>query len=180
MSNASMLGKAITLDEVGLHCESTGSGTPIVFVHEFGDDHRSWNPQVQYFSRRHRCITFAARGFPPSDIPSDVNAYSQKQAVADIVAVMDHFSIEKAHIIGCSMGGFAALHFGLDQPNRALSIVAMGAGYGAEKQHEEYFRNVSNKVADNFLGKKRVARCALGDLPGHLPHRWVRTEHLGS
>ena len=142
---------AIAADGVKLFYEEFGSGTPIVFVHEFGDDHRSWYPQIDYFSRRHRCVTFAARGFPPSDIPTDVEAYSQAIAVRDIASVMDHAGLERAHIVGCSMGGFAALHFGLTHPARAISLVAVGAGYGAEKQHEQYFRDVSVKVAQNFV-----------------------------
>lgn len=137
-------------DNVRLYFEEAGSGTPIVFVHEFGGDHRSWEPQMRHFARRHRCITFAARGYPPSDVPESVEAYSQLHAVQDIVAVMDAAGIERAHIVGLSMGGFAALHFALEVPQRARSIVVGGAGYGAEKQYEEYFRNVSADVARQF------------------------------
>jgi pimeloyl-ACP methyl ester carboxylesterase len=141
---------ATSNDGVKLYVEESGSGEPILFVHEFGDDHRSWASQVHALSRRYRCISYAARGYPPSDVPESVEAYSQAQAVADIVAVMDHCKVERAHIVGCSMGGFAALHFGLRHPQRARSLVAAGAGYGAEKQHEAYFRNVSLEVARNF------------------------------
>jgi len=141
---------ATTDDGIHLHVEEAGTGTPIVFVHEFAGDHRSWEPQLRYFARRHRCITFGARGYPPSDVPGTPEAYSQARAVTDIVSVMDHLRIAKAHIVGLSMGGFAAVHFGLDQASRALSLTVAGAGYGAEKQHEEYFRNVSLDVAKGF------------------------------
>ena len=141
---------ATTDDGVKLCYEEAGSGTPIVFVHEFGGNHRSWEPQMRYFSRRHRCITFAARGYPPSDVPPSPESYSQLRAVEDILAVMDAAGIKKAHVVGLSMGGFAALHFGLEHPDRALSLVVAGAGYGAEKQHEAYFRDVSLDVARQF------------------------------
>lgn len=137
-------------DGVRLYFEEAGSGTPIVFVHEFGGDHRSWEPQMRHFARRHHCVTFAARGYPPSDVPDSVDAYSQLHAVQDIVAVMDGAGIERAHVVGLSMGGFAALHFGLEVPQRARSIVVAGAGYGAEKQFEAYFRDVSAEVARQF------------------------------
>jgi len=139
-----------TADGVKLYYEEAGSGNPIVFVHEFGGDHRSWEPQLRYFARRYRCVTFAARGFPPSDVPDDVEMYTQAIAVRDMVAVMDHLSIDTAHIVGHSMGGFAALHFGLDYAPRARSICAGGVGYGVEKEYEEYFRNVSLDVATQF------------------------------
>jgi pimeloyl-ACP methyl ester carboxylesterase len=141
---------AITNDGIRLHYEEAGAGTPIVFVHEFGGDHRSWEPQLRGFARRHRCITFAARGYPPSDVPESVEAYSQERAVLDIVAVMDAAGVDKAHVVGLSMGGFAALHFGLGHADRARSIVVAGAGYGAEKQFEAYFRGVSLEVANQF------------------------------
>lgn len=147
-------------DGVRLYFEEAGSGSPIVFVHEFGGSLRSWEPQMRALARRHRCIAFAARGYPPSDVPEDVEAYSQQLAMTDIAAVMDAANIDRAHIVGLSMGGFAALHFGLALPARALSLVVAGAGYGAEKQFEDYFRNVSVEVARQFerQGSEQFAR----------------------
>ena len=140
----------MTPDGVRLHAEEAGAGTPIVFVHEFAADYRSWEPQMRYFARRHRCVTYSARGYLPSDVPGSLDAYSQAHAVADIAAVMDGLGIDRAHIVGLSMGGFATLHFGLTHPERALSLLAAGAGYGAEKAHEAHFRTVAEQVAQNF------------------------------
>jgi len=68
---------AVTDDGVKLYYEEAGEGTPIIFIHEFADDLRTWDPQVQYFARTHRCIMFNARGYAPSDIPEDWEMYSQ-------------------------------------------------------------------------------------------------------
>ena len=130
----------ITDDGVTLAFEQTGSGTPVVFAHEFAGDMRSWEPQVRHFSRRYRCITFNARGFPPSEVPGDTGAYSQDRARDDILAVLDGLDVERAHVVGLSMGGFATLHFGLAYPDRARSIVVAGVGYGAEPEQRERFR----------------------------------------
>ncbi len=137
-------------DGVRLYFESEGSGTPIVFVHEFGGNHWSWEPQVHAFSRRHRCVTFAARGYPPSDVPPSVEAYSQARAARDIFAVLDACDLESAHLVGLSMGGFAVLHAAMACPGRVRSLVAAGTGYGAEKAHETYFRGISEEVAAGF------------------------------
>jgi pimeloyl-ACP methyl ester carboxylesterase len=142
--------RVTTPDGVSLHVEEAGSGTPILFIHEFGGNHESWEPQIRFFSRRHRCVTYAARGYPPSDVPADVESYSQAIAVADAVAVLDGLGIARAHVVGLSMGGFATVHFGLRHPGRALSLTVAGAGYGCEKEHEEYFRGVSLEVAERF------------------------------
>lgn len=136
-----------TDDKVKLHYEETGSGTPVVFVHEFAGDHRSWEPQVRYLARRYRCITYAARGFPPSEVPPDVAAYSQARARDDIRSVLDHLGIAKAHIVGLSMGGFATLHFGLTYPDRARSLLVAGVGYGAEKDQRERFKEEATVIA---------------------------------
>ena len=146
-------------DGIKIYFEESGRGTPIIFVHEFGGNYRSWELQIRYFSRRHRCITFAARGYPPSDVPQNLDAYSQQNAATDILAVLDAVGVQNAHVVGLSMGGFAAVHFGLDHPERALSLTVAGAGYGAEKQFEEHFRGVSLEVARQFeiMGAKAFA-----------------------
>jgi pimeloyl-ACP methyl ester carboxylesterase len=144
------MGYATTTDGVRLYFEETGAGRPIVFVHEFSGDYRSWEPQVRCFARRYRCITFNARGYPPSDVPETVDMYSQRRAADDIRDVMDHLKIDKAHVVGLSMGGFAALHFGIHYAPRAHSIVVGGVGFGAEPDKVEQFRAEVEIVAKRF------------------------------
>lgn len=129
-----------TDDGVALQAEVTGTGTPLLFIHEFAGDHRSWEPQVRHFSRVYQCITYAARGYPPSDVPADPSAYSQNRAVADALAVLDGASVQRAHVVGLSMGGFAVLHLLLRHPGRVLSAVAAGVGYGAPPERQAAFR----------------------------------------
>jgi pimeloyl-ACP methyl ester carboxylesterase len=138
-------------DGTKLYYETAGgTGTPLLFIHEFGGNYDAWEPQMTFFARRHRCITYAARGYAPSDIPTDIEKYSQAIAAQDALAVLDGLGIDRAHIVGLSMGGFTTLHFGLKFPHRALSLTVAGAGYGTERATAEYFRNTSLKVADNF------------------------------
>lgn len=142
-----------------LYYEETGRGTPIVFVHEFGGDHRSWEPQIRHFARRYRCITFNARGYPPSDVPTDVKHYTQDIATDDIVAVMDHLKLEKAHIVGISMGAYATVHFGMRYGDRSISLTAAALGYGSQPQVRDKFRADSGLLADEIekLGAKKFA-----------------------
>ena len=131
---------AVTSDGVRLHVEETGTGAPVVFVHEFAGDLRSWEPQLRYFGQRFRAIAFNARGYPPSDVPAEVSAYSQERAADDIASVLDHLGLAAAHVVGLSMGGFATLHFGFRHPARALSLTVAGCGYGAEPGQRDRFR----------------------------------------
>jgi pimeloyl-ACP methyl ester carboxylesterase len=148
-----------TDDGVRLFYEEAGSNVPIVFVHEFAGDSRSWELQVRHFSRRYRCITFNARGYPPSDVPDDGEKYSQQRACEDIKAVMDALKIDKAHVVGLSMGGFAALHFGFAYPNRARSLVVAGCGYGASPDKRAQFAAETEAAAHRFdeIGMEKAA-----------------------
>jgi pimeloyl-ACP methyl ester carboxylesterase len=154
-----------TGDGVRLHVDGAGAGAPLLFIHEFAGDHRSWEPQVRYFGRDYRCVTYAARGYPPSDVPADPAAYSQQRAVDDAVAVLDALAIERAHVVGLSMGGFTALHLTLQRPDRVRAAVVAGAGYGAMPERAEAFRAECAATAAAFEteGAERVAqRYAVG------------------
>lgn len=133
-------------DGVKLYFEETGSGVPIIFVHEFAGDYRSWEPQLRHFGQRYRAIAFNARGYPPSDVPEDAGAYSQNRAADDIAAMLDHLAIGRAHIVGLSMGGFATLHFGFRHAGRAFSVCVAGCGYGAEPGERDRFRAEAEAV----------------------------------
>jgi pimeloyl-ACP methyl ester carboxylesterase len=138
------------VDGVNLYYEETGTGTPLVFVHEFAGDCRSWHLQVRFFARRYRCIAFNARGYPPSDVPEAPGAYSQQRAVDDIKGVLDHLGIAKAHICGLSMGGYATLIFGTKYPGRGLSLTVAGCGYGSVGADRALFHKDAELVARRF------------------------------
>lgn len=139
-----------TDDGVKLYYEDTGSGTPIVFVHEFAGDVRSWEPQIRFFGKKRRCIAFNARGYPPSDVPSAVARYSQERARDDIRSVLDNLDIAKAHVVGLSMGAFAGLHFGFEYPACVLSLVIAGCGYGAAPEARAQFTAEAEAAARQF------------------------------
>ena len=156
---------ATTDDDVKLYYEEAGSGELMVFVHEYAGDYRSWEPQMRYFSRRYHCVTYNARGYPPSDVPQDQAKYSQDRARQDILAIVDHFGAAKAHIVGLSMGGFAALHFGIHHADRAHSLVIAGCGYGAEKDQRDSFREETEATAqfiESASGDEFADKYAIG------------------
>lgn len=136
---------------VNLYYEETGTGTPIVFLHEFAADARSWEAQVRWFSRYYRCIAMTARGYPPSDVPKDPRAYDYGLFVDDIGAVLDHLKLERAYVVGLSMGAYAALHFGLRHPQRALGLVLASGGSGAPREEQAAFREQAEALAERLM-----------------------------
>jgi pimeloyl-ACP methyl ester carboxylesterase len=137
-------------DGTQLYYEEVGTGTPVVFVHEFAGDYRTWEPQMRYFSRSHRCITFSARGYPPSDIPSDPALYSQEIARGDVLSIMDALDIGKAHVVGHSMGAYTALHVGIYHPERCLSVAALGCGWGSSPSERDASVKLCEDIAAMF------------------------------
>ncbi len=130
---------------VRIHYEVTGEGFPLVFVHEFAGEGGSWAPQVRFFARRYRVVTYNARGYPPSDVPEDPGAYSQDHAVEDLLGILRHLDIAQAHLCGLSMGAYAVLYFGLRHPETARSLVVAGCGSGSDDP--EQFRAQSEELA---------------------------------
>ena len=148
----------VLVNNVNLYYEEAGSGIPILFVHEFAGDWRSWEPQVRFFSSRYRAITFSARGYLPSDVPNSPEAYSQDLQVADVKGLLDALKIDKAHICGLSMGSYTTLLFGLKHPERARSLTIAGSGYGSGRNREEFHRRVT-ETAEKMMreGMKAVS-----------------------
>ena len=141
-----------TRDGTRLYVEEAGQGTPVVFVHEYAGDFRTWEPQMRFFSRTHRCVTYSQRGYPPSDVPTDPGRYGQDLARDDVIAVMDALRIGKAHVVGHSMGALTALLVGLKYPDRCLSVTAAGCGYGSSPDPKivEETREASRQTARMF------------------------------
>jgi pimeloyl-ACP methyl ester carboxylesterase len=149
-------------DGAKLYYEEVGRGTPVVFVHEYAGDYRTWEPQLRYFGRQHRCVTYSQRGYPPSDVPSDPAKYGQDIARDDVIAVMDALQIDKAHIVGHSMGAYTALHVGAKHPQRCISVTAMGCGWGsvADPAQREAMKALAAETGKMFAEQGIAAAAA--------------------
>ncbi len=161
-------------DGTRLYYEEAGEGTAVVFVHEYAGDWRTWEPQVRFFSRSHRCVTYSQRGYPPSDIPNDPDKYSQDCFRDDVIALMDALKIGKAHVVGHSMGASTALHVGIHYPNRCISVMAAGCGYGSSPDLKvvEEARAASRETGKMFAAESMVVAAArYGDGPTRQAHK---------
>ncbi|OAF01418.1 alpha/beta hydrolase [Bradyrhizobium centrolobii] len=160
---------ATTRDDVRIYFEEAGQGTPIIFLHEFAADYTNWEPQMRYFSRGHRCITYSARGYTPSDVPSG-EVYTYKHFYTDALAVLDHLKIDRAHLVGLSMGAYSSLQIGLNAPERALSMTLAGVGSGSEIEHLDAWRKQCRANAEQFetLGSSEVAKVTR-EAPSRIP-----------
>jgi 3-oxoadipate enol-lactonase len=161
---------AVTNDSVRLYFEEAGSGTPIIFLHEFAADHTNWEPQMRYFSRRHRCIAYSARGYTPSDVLPSSEAYTYRHFYTDALAVLDHLQIAKAHFVGLSMGSYSSLQVGLNAPGRASSLTLAAVGSGSDLENLDVFRKQCRANAEQYdkIGAAEVAK-ATREAPSRIP-----------
>lgn len=147
---------ASAADGVKLYYEECGAGLPVLFVHEYAGDWRSWEPQLRQLSRQYRCITYSQRGYPPSDVPTDAARYSQDLVRDDVKALLDHLKIERAHIVGHSMGAYTTLHVGLQYPRRCLSLTVAGCGWGSDPATREQSAALARDIGRMFR-EERIA-----------------------
>ena len=165
-----------TLDGLKLFYEDTGEGLPVIFVHEFAGDWRSWEPQIRYFSRRYQVITYSARGYPPSDIPEDSDAYSQTQAVGDLYLLLRHLGGDQAYIGGLSMGGATALNFGIAYPKISKALIIASAGAGSDNTEE--FRQTGDALIAR-LGNEGMEAMARDYARGETRLQFLRKDPRG-
>jgi pimeloyl-ACP methyl ester carboxylesterase len=125
-----------SVNGVDLYYEETGEGMPLVWVHEYGGDSRSWEPQVRYFSRRYRVVTYNHRGYSPSTVPRAARDYSQDLLVEDLHQLMTHLELAPVHLGGCSMGANVARDFAIAHPEMARSLILVGAGAGSVNREQ--------------------------------------------
>ncbi len=114
-------GKILNTGGTYLYYEVGGKrrGVPIVFVHGFTLDARMWEPQWKAFGKRFRTVRYDVRGFGRS-----AEAKEPHDPAADLLALLDHLKIERAHLVGLSMGANIALNFAVRYPQRVLKVVA--------------------------------------------------------
>ena len=104
-----------------LHYEVTGSGPALLFAHGLGGNQMSWWQQVAHFAPRYTCVSFAHRGFAPSDPVTE--GIDPADYAGDLAALVDHLQFGKVRLVGQSMGGWTMLEYALGQPQRVAALV---------------------------------------------------------
>ena len=162
-------------DGTRLYYEEAGEGSAVVFVHEYAGDWRTWEAQMRYFSRAHRCVTFSQRGYPPSDVPEEASRYGQDIARDDVIALMDALKLNMAHVVGHSMGAYTALHVGINAPARCLSVVAAGCGWGStpDVKKRDEMKALATEAGKMFAAEGIVSAAAkYAELPMRLAQKF--------
>ncbi len=137
-----------------LHYEVTGSGPVLIFAHGLGGNQMSWWQQVAHFAPRYTCVTFAHRGFAPSDpIPDGPDAADY---AGDLAALIDHLNFADVRLVGQSMGGWTVLDYAIAHPDRVSALVLSstsgtidrrGADPSGGVQYDAWLKDSEAKIA---------------------------------
>ncbi|MFU8796915.1 MAG: alpha/beta fold hydrolase [Dehalococcoidia bacterium] len=109
------------LNGIRIHYHVDGQGDPLVMIMGFSAGRIGWAPQVPFFRNHYRVVTFDNRGTGKSDKPP--GPYSTRMMADDTVRLMDFLGIEKAHVMGLSMGGMIAQELAIGHPDRVMKLV---------------------------------------------------------
>jgi 3-oxoadipate enol-lactonase len=113
----------VTINGARIHYERSGTGFPLLFIHAGIADSRMWEPQAKAWANQFDMIRPDLRGFGDSELPPV--SYSSRK---DLVGLLDHLGVERAHVVGCSMGGTAAIDLALEYPERVERLVLIAGG----------------------------------------------------
>ena len=113
----------VALNGARIHYERSGSGFPLLLIHAGIADSRMWEPQVKAFAQQFDVVRPDLRGFGDSELPPE--PYSM---LADLIALLDHLEIARAHVVGCSMGGTLAIDLAVEHPERVERLALIGSG----------------------------------------------------
>ncbi len=123
---APIAARRVRVDDVELYCEMAGAGEPVLFIHGLGSCTADWGPQVEYFARDYRVITFDLRGHGRSSRPQ--GGYSIERFARDTIALLDALETGPVHVVGLSLGGMVAFQLAADAPERVKSMTIVNSG----------------------------------------------------
>ena len=138
----------VTLNGARIHYERSGSGFPLLLIHAGIADSRMWEPQAKAWANHFDMIRPDLRGFGDSELPPE--PYSER---ADVVALLDHLGVDRAHVIGCSMGGTLATDLAIEHPERVERLVLVAGGVSGSNLGKSDARTDQQHDGDGCGGK---------------------------
>jgi len=123
--------------DINLCYNIRGDGQPLILIAGFATAQNAWFPLLRAFSKHYRVVTFDNRGIGGSDKPD--GPYSTKMMAGDTIALMDHLGIDRAHVLGGSMGGMIAQHIAIDHPQRVDKLILFSTSVGGQPLRDMLF-----------------------------------------
>jgi 2-succinyl-6-hydroxy-2,4-cyclohexadiene-1-carboxylate synthase len=147
----------LAVNGVHLNITVTGDGPPLVLLHGFTGSNATWQTHQPALAQHYRLIAIEMLGHGESDAPSDPTRYSLEHTVADLTAILDVLKLEKAALLGYSMGGRIALHFAVNRPDRVSALLLESSSPGLATIEERAARVASDHALADFIEREGLA-----------------------
>ncbi len=177
---------------IDIHYRVQGKGEPFVLIMGFGGECGDWVLQTGTFRKYFRVITFDNRGVGKSDKPKD--SYTIKDMADDVVGLMGYLGIDKAHVLGVSMGGRIAQEIAINYPERVRKLILVSIGYGKDEKGRHSAELLKAMGLSEGFSDEDIAGVDIGKVMNSLsshsysskmlkavavPYCWVRTTLFG-
>lgn len=146
----------IIINDVNYNVSVTGNGPPIILLHGFTGDSTTWNPLISYLNGSYKVISVDIIGHGQTDSPSDMSRYKMEHVSYDLMLLMEKMSINKAHILGYSMGGRLALSFAMFYPEKVISLILESSSPGLKTLGEREERKKSDALLANMIEEQGI------------------------
>lgn len=147
----------LTVNGLEYHVETTGSGPALLLLHGFTGSEASWQHLLPALSQHYRVITLDFPGHGSTAVPTDPARYSLENTAADLARILDELKIERAAVLGYSMGGRVALYFALRYPGKMLALILESVSPGLATEQERQDRTVADRALADFIEEKGIA-----------------------
>jgi len=144
----------VAIDGVRLHYEQAGAGTDLILIHGLGSDLTIWDVEAEVLARFHRVLRVDVRGFGSSDKPE--GPYSPGLFADDLRRIMDACDIDRAHVLGISMGGVIAQRFGLDFSERVRSLILVSTSSEVGEKSIAAWQRLADRIERDGFDAKSV------------------------
>lgn len=131
----------------GIYYEIAGSGHPLVLVHAGIADSRMWDDQFDLFAQHYRVLRYDVRGFGNSSMPSGPYSYSE-----DLYGLLRFLEIERAHLLGVSLGGKAVIELALSHPELVSALIPVAPGVPGYEYGAELEQRVNQALTASYEG----------------------------
>ncbi|AQX53405.1 2-succinyl-6-hydroxy-2,4-cyclohexadiene-1-carboxylate synthase [Priestia flexa] len=145
-------------EDVSYHVEVQGKGTPLLLLHGFTGSSQTWSTFTKSWARYYQVITIDIIGHGKTDSPSDVAPYKMTQMMNVIVSLLDRLRIEKAFVLGYSMGARLALAFSIHYPERVKALILESGSPGLKTQPERMARQAADEELAAFIREQGVLK----------------------
>lgn len=157
--------KTIKIDNGEINYIDKGAGEPVIFVHGALEDYRTWDPQIDSFSKKYRVISYSRRFNYPNQNRNDVKDFSAQTEANDLANLIVQLKLQPVHLVGHSLGGLITLFLAKDNPELIRSLTLSEPAIlswlpdldGGKQFYNDFYNNLMQSLKLDFKQTDTVA-----------------------